>query len=192
MCVQLFALSHSSFLPPIPPSLAFIQPILPSCPPSGVLLPRATLQRQVLECGARRILSRACSAHFASAVAEVLQRACELDRGSAQARFQLATVYTALGRHEAARLELLAVHEDKPREVSVLVALGRASKKVGRTDDAIRFLNLALEASSAGAGMHAALPALGKRRPATELNRIREELARVNSGGGDDEEGAEW
>ena len=40
--------------------------------------------------------------------------------------------------------------------------------------------------------MHAALPALGKRRPATELNRIREELARVNSGGGDDEEGAEW
>ena len=85
------------------------------------------------------------------------------------------------------------MHEDKPREATVLVALGRACKKVGRKEDAIRYLNLALEASSAGPGMHAALPALGRRRPATELNRIREELARVSSGSGEDEEDAgEW
>jgi anaphase-promoting complex subunit 3 len=125
-----------------------------------------------------------------AAAAEVLRRACALDRGSAQARFQLAGVYTALGNHEAARLELLAVHEDRPREVAVLVALGRACKKVGRTDDAIKYLNLALEAASAGPGMHPALPALGKRRPATELNRIREELARVGSA--DEEAESEW
>jgi tetratricopeptide (TPR) repeat protein len=156
-----------------------------------------------------------------AAAAEVLRRACALDRGSSQARFQLAGVLAAMGSHEAARLELLAVHEDRPREVAVLVALGRACKKVGRTDDAIRFLNLALEAASAGPGMHPALvsrpmvaarafararsrahqharsnrrppqPALGKRRPATELNRIREELARVGSA--DDDAGdSEW
>ena len=61
---------------------------------------------------------------------------------------------------------------------------------MGRSDDAIKYLNLALEAASAGPGMHPALPALGKRRPATELNHIREELARVGSA--DEEAESEW
>jgi tetratricopeptide (TPR) repeat protein len=123
----------------------------------------------------------------------VLKQACELDRTNSQARFQMAQVHLFLGQPDLARNELLIVHEANPREPSVLVALGKACKRAGYIDEAIRFLNLALEIHSGGSLQSSTKrnyqnAAAGKGD--AQANKIRELLANVRNAGVDDE--SDW
>lgn len=121
----------------------------------------------------------------------VLKQACELDRSNSQARFQMAQVYLLLGQPDLARVELLVVHEANPREPSVLMALGKACKRAGFIDEAIRLLNLALEVHSGGSLQSSTKrnyqnSAAGKGD--AQANKIRELLANVRKDGVDEDE----
>jgi Flp pilus assembly protein TadD len=72
-----------------------------------------------------------------------LHRASALEPGNPQAMYQRSLVYQALGKHELARRELLAVHEQAPQEPSILVALGKVCKQLARLDDAVRVVLVA-------------------------------------------------
>jgi hypothetical protein len=105
----------------------------------------------------------------------------------------MAQVHLFLGQPDLARNELLIVHEANPREPSVLVALGKACKRAGYIDEAIRFLNLALEIHSGGSLQSSTKrnyqnAAAGKGD--AQANKIRELLANVRNAGVDDE--SDW
>jgi tetratricopeptide (TPR) repeat protein len=76
-----------------------------------------------------------------------------LEPGSSQAAYQTALLLLAAGELAGARACLLRVHERSPREPGILVQLGSLCKRMGRTEEAARFLNLALEALSLPAGL---------------------------------------
>lgn len=75
----------------------------------------------------------------------VLEGAIGLDPGNGFCHYNLAQVMRAQGKHEQERRELLICHEASPRELAILVQLGKACKRLGRLPEAGRFLNLALE-----------------------------------------------
>lgn len=75
----------------------------------------------------------------------VLNRASQLDPNNPQAAYQRSQVYMVLNKLDLARLELLTVYESSPKEISILIALGKLCKKLNRIAESIRFFNLALE-----------------------------------------------
>lgn len=137
-------------------------------------------------------MSLSASEKFTEALS-VLKQACELDKSNSQARFQMAQVYLQLGQPDLARVELLLVHESNPKEPSVLLTLGKACKRAGFIDDAIRFLNLALEIHSGGSSQ-TSIKRSYQTGPAgkgdAQANKIRELLANIQNTSADEE--SEW
>jgi anaphase-promoting complex subunit 3 len=74
-----------------------------------------------------------------------LEKARALDPGNAFVTYNLAQVRLSQNDLEGARVALLACHEASPRELGVLVQLGRVCKRLGRVPEAVRLLNTALE-----------------------------------------------
>jgi anaphase-promoting complex subunit 3 len=69
---------------------------------------------------------------------ETLSEASRLDPRNPQARFQRATIYSALHRPEEALAELEKVRDAAPREATVHFAMGKVLKRLGRSDQAMK------------------------------------------------------
>ncbi len=76
---------------------------------------------------------------------ETLSEASRLDPGNPQARFQRATIYSALHRPQEAALELEKVRDAAPREATVHFCLGKVYKRLGRLDDAMKCFLAAMD-----------------------------------------------
>jgi len=102
---------------------------------------------------------------------ESLNKAVALNPANPQAMYQRALVYTATGKLDAARRELMAVLEHAPHEVHILVQLGRTNKRLGHTAEAVDVLNLALRVAATD----------------KDANMIKNMLASLQEGGDDDD-----
>ena len=76
---------------------------------------------------------------------ETLSEASRLDPCNAQARFQRATIYSALHRPQEAALELEKVRDAAPREATVHFCLGKVYKRLGRLEDAMKCFLVAMD-----------------------------------------------
>jgi anaphase-promoting complex subunit 3 len=76
---------------------------------------------------------------------ETLSEAFRLDPRNPQARFQRATIYSALHRPEEALAELQTVRDAAPREATVHFAMGKVLKRLGRPDEAMKCFLTALD-----------------------------------------------
>lgn len=68
---------------------------------------------------------------------DTLAQAFKLDPQNPQARFQRASIYSALHRPAEALAELLKVRDSAPREAAVHFAMGKVLKRLGRPQEAI-------------------------------------------------------
>jgi anaphase-promoting complex subunit 3 len=69
---------------------------------------------------------------------ETLSEACRLDPRNPQARYQRATIFSALHRPEEALEELRKVRDAAPREATVHFAMGKVLKRLGRLEEAMK------------------------------------------------------
>jgi anaphase-promoting complex subunit 3 len=76
---------------------------------------------------------------------DTLAEAFRLDPQNPQARFQRATIYTALHRPAEALEELKKVRDAAPREATVHFALGKVLKRLGRPDLAMKCFLTAMD-----------------------------------------------
>lgn len=76
---------------------------------------------------------------------ETLAEAFRLDPRNPQARFQRATIYSAMNRPEDALVELEIVRDAAPQEATVWFALGKVLKKLRRTAEAMRCFLTAMD-----------------------------------------------
>jgi anaphase-promoting complex subunit 3 len=76
---------------------------------------------------------------------DTLSEAFRLDPQNPQARFQRATIYTALHRPAEALEELKKVRDAAPREATVHFALGKVLKRLGRPDLAMKCFLTAMD-----------------------------------------------
>jgi anaphase-promoting complex subunit 3 len=76
---------------------------------------------------------------------ETLAEAFRLDPRNPQARFQRATIYSALHRPAEALAELVIVRDAAPREATVHFAMGKVLKRLGRPDEAMKCFLTAMD-----------------------------------------------
>lgn len=76
---------------------------------------------------------------------ETLSEASRLDPSNPQARFQRATIYSALHRPHEAAMELEKVRDAAPREATVHFCLGKVYKRLGRLEDAMKCFLAAMD-----------------------------------------------
>lgn len=76
---------------------------------------------------------------------ETLSEAFRLDPRNPQARFQRATIYSALHRPAEALAELKIVRDAAPREATVHFAMGKVLKRLGRPDEAMKCFLTAMD-----------------------------------------------
>ena len=76
---------------------------------------------------------------------ETLSEAFRLDPRNPQARFQRATIYSALHRPDEALAELKVVRDAAPREATVHFAMGKILKRLGRLDEAMKCFLTAMD-----------------------------------------------
>jgi len=76
---------------------------------------------------------------------ETLSEAFRLDPRNPQARFQRATIYSALHRPAEALTELEIVRDAAPREATVHFAMGKVLKRLGRPDEAMKCFLTAMD-----------------------------------------------
>jgi anaphase-promoting complex subunit 3 len=106
---------------------------------------------------------RACSIHPSSSVLhcnlgvaqysngkayqalETLSVASRLDPRNPQARYQRSTIYSALHRPEEALAELEKVLDVVPREATIHFAMGKVLKRLGRSDQAMKYFLTAMD-----------------------------------------------
>lgn len=76
---------------------------------------------------------------------ETLSEAFRLDPRNPQARYQRATIFSALHRPEEALVELKVVRDAAPREATVHFAMGKVLKRLGRRDEAMKCFLTAMD-----------------------------------------------
>jgi anaphase-promoting complex subunit 3 len=76
---------------------------------------------------------------------ETLAEAFRLDPRNPQARFQRATIYSAMNRPEDALAELEIVRDAAPQEATVWFAMGKILKKLNRPEQAMRCFLTAMD-----------------------------------------------
>jgi lipopolysaccharide biosynthesis regulator YciM len=92
---------------------------------------------------------------------EVLKRAESFAPGNAQVSLQKAWVLSSAGESVGAHCELRKVADSRPRDSGVMVQLGKLCTKLGKTEEALLWLNSALEALTPPAGILGGAIALG-------------------------------
>jgi anaphase-promoting complex subunit 3 len=76
---------------------------------------------------------------------DTLSEAYRLDPRNPQARFQRATIYSALHRPQDALQELIKVRDAAPREATVHFAMGKVHKRLGQTEQAMKCFLTAMD-----------------------------------------------
>lgn len=76
---------------------------------------------------------------------DTLSEAFRLDPRNPQARFQRATIYSALHRPQDALQELIKVRDAAPREATVHFAMGKVYKRLGQTEQAMKCFLTAMD-----------------------------------------------
>lgn len=76
---------------------------------------------------------------------DTLHGAFQLDPKNPQARFQRATIYSALQRPEEALVELEKVRDAAPREATIHFAMGKVLKRLGRLEEAMKCFLTAMD-----------------------------------------------
>jgi anaphase-promoting complex subunit 3 len=76
---------------------------------------------------------------------DTLSEAFQLDPRNPQARFQRATIYSALHRPQDALQELIKVRDAAPREATVHFAMGKVYKRLGQTEQAMKCFLTAMD-----------------------------------------------
>jgi len=80
-----------------------------------------------------------------SSALETLAEANRLDPRNPQARFQRATIFTAINRPADALAELERVRDAAPREATVHFAMGKVLKRLGRPQEAMKCFLTAMD-----------------------------------------------